>query len=218
MNYKNLSAKNICVSIANKSFEECLLICKNAELVELRLDLLNLDFNHLEQLFKLDTQYIITHRLGELLNEQATAFLMNIIDLGAKYIDIELEENNKYITELIEYAQNADCKIILSYHNFEHTPNMEELQKIIDSAKNKNADYVKIATQVKSQTEVARILSLYEKNDKIIAFGMGEVGRISRVTSLYLGANFTYVAPDKNSSTASGQLTFDEMSNIFKLI
>ena len=193
-------------------------IAKNANLVELRLDLLNLNLDELKQLFDLDTKYIITNRLGDFINEQGSAFLKNIIDLGADFIDVELEQNNEYLSDLIEFTKASNCKLIISYHNFEHTPSKEELQNIIDSAKKLNADYVKIATEVKTQKDVLRILSLYENNDKLIAFGMGEIGRISRVTSLYMGAEFTYVSIDDENKTASGQLTVDEMNKVFNLI
>lgn len=218
MNYNQLSDKNICVSIANKTFAECIEIAKNAKFVELRLDLLNLNLDELKQLFSLDTKYVITNRLGDYINEQASAFLMNIIDLGVDFIDIEIEEDNEYVSDLIKYSKNTNCKVILSYHNFERTPSKEEMQNIIDSAKEQNSDYVKIAVQATTKTDVARILSLYENNDKLIAFGMGEIGRISRVVSLYLGAEFTYVATDKESTTALGQLTSKEMNDIFKII
>ena len=218
MNYKQLSNNNLCISVANKNFAQCMEIAKNANLVELRLDLLNLNLDELKQLFDLDTKYVITNRLGDFINEQGSAFLKNIIDLGADFIDVELEENNEYLSDLIEFTKASNCKLIISYHNFEHTPSKEELQNIIDSAKKLNADYVKIATEVKTQKDVLRLLSLYENNDKLIAFGMGEVGRISRVTSLYLGAEFTYVSFDNDNKTASGQLTIDEMNKIFNLI
>jgi len=218
MNYKQLSNKNICVSIANKTFTECLEIAKNAEIVELRLDLLDLNLDELKQLFSLDTRFVITNRLGDYINEQAAAFLMNIIDLGVAFIDIEIEEDNEHLSSLIDYAKVTNCKVILSYHNFERTPSVEEMQTIIDLAKSQNADYVKIAVQASSKVDTARVLSLYENNDKLIAFGMGEVGRISRVTSLYLGADFTYVAPDNESATASGQLTIEEMLKVFQTI
>ncbi len=218
MNYKRLSNKNLCVSIANKPFNKCIDIAKIAYLVELRLDLLNLNLDELKQLFDLNTKYIITNRLGDTINEQGAAFLKNIIDLGANYIDVEFEENNEYLTDLISFTKLTNCKVILSYHNFEHTPSNKELQNIIDLAKNQKADFVKIATEVTTQKDVLRILSLYENNDKLIAFGMGEVGRISRVASLYMGAEFTYVSVDEDNKTASGQLTVDEMNTLFDII
>ena len=193
-------------------------IAEQAELVELRLDLLNLGFDDLSKLFKLDTKFLVTHRLGEFLNDLSSGYMKNIIDLGADYIDIEFEEENKYVDDLIEYAQQNSCKVVLSYHNYEYTPDTAYLNEIIKIAKNKKADYVKIATKVSVKSDVAKILSLYQENDKLIAFGMGEIGKISRLASLYLGAEFTYVAWDKDNKTAEGQYTFDEMKKIIELI
>ena len=218
MNYKQLSNNNLCVSIANKSFEECVEIIKKNKLVELRLDLLFFNDKQYEQILKLDAEFVVTCRYGESATLDRINVLKNVIDLGANYVDIELEFNNEFFDEIIKYAKQRNCKVIISYHNFEHTPNKKELQNIVDTAKSKGADYVKIATEVKTQKDVLRILSLYENNDKLIAFGMGEVGRISRVASLYMGAEFTYVSIDDENKTASGQLTVDEMNKVFGLI
>lgn len=218
MNYKQLSNKNLCISLANKSFNECVDLIKKYELVELRLDLLMLNDKEFEEILKLNTKLIATCRHGESANNDRISVLKNLIDLGADYIDIELDFKNAFFDEIIEYAKKQNCKIIISYHNFEHTPSKTELQNIIDTAKEKKADYVKIATEVKTQKDVLKILSLYEDNDKIIAFGMGEVGRISRVSSLYMGAEFTYVSADDHTKTAAGQLSINEMREIINII
>ena len=218
MKQHSLSDKNLCVSIANSSFDECVEIVKNNALVELRLDLLSLSDKEYEYLLKLNTQYIVTCRYSEDKHPNAIDTLKKVILLGADYVDIEWHLNTPYFNEILKLAKSKNCKVIVSYHNFEATPSVTEMQNIIDTAKNKGADYVKIATEVKTQKDSIKLLSLYEHNDKLIAFGMGELGRISRVSSLYMGADFTYVSIDENNKTASGQLTTDEMKTIFKLI
>jgi len=50
----------------------------------------------------------------------------------------------------------------------------------------------------------------------IVAFGMGKLGRVSRLASLYCGAAFTYVAADSGQATAPGQFTRSEMEQLLK--
>ncbi|MDX1596241.1 MAG: type I 3-dehydroquinate dehydratase, partial [Nitrosopumilaceae archaeon] len=61
------------------------------------------------------------------------------------------------------------------------------------------------------------ILQLYRKKGKtnLIAFAMGEEGRISRILCLHLGSPYTYVSLGK--AVAPGQFSVDEIKKIAKL-
>ena len=45
---------------------------------------------------------------------------------------------------LITEAKSKNIQIVLSYHNFETTPNLAELKTIATEAKDKGADIIKI--------------------------------------------------------------------------
>ena len=76
---------------------------------------------------------------------------------------------------------------------------------------------VKIVTTAKSVDDSIRTLQLYSKNGKnnLIAFAMGDNGRISRILCLYLGSPYTYVSLGK--PVAPGQLSIDEVKKIISL-
>jgi 3-dehydroquinate dehydratase len=50
------------------------------------------------------------------------------------------------------------------------------MQEIIDTCFSQGADVAKIATMARSKRDAARVLSLYESNDNIVALAMGEEG------------------------------------------
>jgi 3-dehydroquinate dehydratase-1 len=81
----------------------------------------------------------------------------------------------------------------------------------------KFSNSVKIVTTSKSVEDSTRILQMYSMNKKInlIAFAMGDSGRISRVLCLYLGSPYTYVSLGK--PVAPGQFSLDEMKKIISL-
>ena len=76
--------------------------------------------------------------------------------------------------------------------------------------------YVKIVTTAKGPTDTATILALYSRaaRTNLVAFAMGDSGKISRLLCLYLGSPFTYVALGK--PTAPGQFSAKQLSSILK--
>ena len=81
----------------------------------------------------------------------------------------------------------------------------------------KFSNNIKIVTMAKSINDGSRILSLYSnaKNVKLIAFSMGNLGKISRLLCLLLGSPYTYVS--LNRSVAPGQFSLDEVKSIFTI-
>lgn len=215
----NTIGNKLCVSIANKNFQECYEISSNYNFIELRLDLLDLSNNQLQKLFALKTAFIATYR--ENLNQQnknKEKILLNALNLGAQFVDIEIDADQYTFNTITKFAKTLNKKLIISYHNYTKTPTKTELQNIINSAKKHKPNYIKIVTTANNKADVSRILSLYEKNTKIIAFAMGEIGKISRIASLFLGSDFTYTSAEKGSETAPGQYNYLTLSEVLKKI
>jgi 3-dehydroquinate dehydratase-1 len=61
------------------------------------------------------------------------------------------------------------------------------------------------------------ILSLYkfQNNTNLIAFAMGDYGRMSRILCTQLGSPYTYVSLGK--PVAPGQFSLDEIKSVFEL-
>jgi len=58
------------------------------------------------------------------------------------------------------------------------------------------------------------LLSLYQNGKRMVVFGMGELGKISRIISPFLGAEFTFASVDDTLNTAPGQISFDKLNYI----
>jgi len=142
-----------------------------------------------------------------------------IIKLIAEYnpflLDVEFNTIKKN-SELLKYLKTTKTKLLISWHDFKKTPKFSELiNKMNQMAKfSKN---VKIVTTAESVDDSTRILRMYSRNGKInlIAFAMGNSGRISRILCLYLGSPYTYVSLGK--PVAPGQFSVDEMKKIVKI-
>ncbi len=141
---------------------------------------------------------------------------ISIIKLIAEYnpflLDIEFNtiKNNK---NFLRYLRNTNTDLLISWHNFKQTPSESILKKQYFKMK-KFSNNIKIVTTAKTVNDIPKILSLYnnKKNTRLVAFCMSDIGKISRLLSLFLGSPFTYVSLGK--PIAPGQLRLDEIKSM----
>ena len=141
---------------------------------------------------------------------------ISILKLISEYkpflLDVEFNTIRKN-KELYNYIKKTKSPILVSWHDFKKTPSTNTLIKMQKQMK-KFSNYIKIVTTAKSINDSSNVLSLYSKADKtkLIAFAMGNNGRMSRILCLFLGSPFTYVALGK--PIAPGQFNVDEIKDI----
>jgi len=144
---------------------------------------------------------------------------VSIIKLIAEYnpflLDIEYDTLRKN-KNLQRYLKNTGTNTLVSWHNFKQTPTASVLKKKLSEMK-KFSNNIKIVTMAKSINDGSRILSLYNnsKNVKLIAFSMGNFGKMSRLLCLLLGSPYTYVSLGR--PIAPGQFSLDEVKSIFTI-
>ena len=144
---------------------------------------------------------------------------ISIIKLIAEYepflLDIEYDTLRKN-KGLQRYLKNTNTNTLVSWHNFKQTPAISILKKKLSEMK-KFSNNIKIVTIAKSINDGSRILSLYNnsKNVKLIAFSMGNLGKMSRLLCLLLGSPYTYVSLGR--PIAPGQFSLDEVKSIFTI-
>ncbi|MDR3366130.1 MAG: type I 3-dehydroquinate dehydratase [Prevotellaceae bacterium] len=215
---KNVASPKICISIGVSDYAECCGIAQRSAMFELRLDLMQLEPAQLERLLRYPALTVATCREGKYGDAERLQLLQFAVRSGASYVDVELEADETYRRTLVELAKKHGCKIIISYHNFEQTPTLPEMRQIIAECRSKGADVVKLVTAARSAHDSARILSLYEGEKSLVAFAMGDAGKITRVAGLYLGAPFTYASPALGLEAAPGQIAAERMSAILRLL
>lgn len=204
----------ICVSIAERDLNRCKDALLDSELAELRIDLIDFSESEIKELFALPVDIIATCRPGTKSESQREAILLSAISSGAAYVDIEVDADIDYFFRIRDKAKQQNCKLIVSYHDLKHTPQIAELEDILGQCLRMEADIAKLACRVHSPADCARILSLYQEERTIIAFGLGKMGSFTRIASLFLGAPFTYAALAPGKETADGQLDRQRLKNI----
>ena len=199
-----------------KSFE------KTADLVEIRIDGIS-DLNLEKLLQHPRPQVIITNRRsGEggkftgSTNEQFE-ILSEAIKHGTEYIDVEMSWGKEFVKKIL--AQSDKTKVICSYHNFNDTPS--NLTSIYRTIRGTGTHVVKIAVMANDITDNMKVFNLLKKTrhdrQPVIAFCMGEFGQISRILADVFGGYLTYASQNAEEITGPGQLTLDDLTNIYRI-
>ena len=143
---------------------------------------------------------------------------VSILKLIAEYrpylLDIEFSTVSKN-KSLLEYVRKTGTQVLVSWHDFKRTQSFSALYSRMQNMK-KFSKNVKIVTMANSVNDATTVLSLYRKQDEnLVAFSMGDYGKVSRILCMSLGSPFTYVSLGK--PIAPGQFSVDEVKSIIRL-
>lgn len=210
----------ICVSLAEKSLPACLEALEGLDFAEIRLDAMSsLTLDDVRHLFSRPLRLIATCRpSGPFGTDDRKAMLIAAIRSGATYVDIETESEPGYRDEIAKEARTHGCKVIISFHDYEMTPERQELEAIVASCFDGGADVAKIACKVHSDRDCARLLGLLDSDRQVVAIGMGGMGRITRIAAPLLGSPFTFAALSKGKETAEGQIDRETLENMWEVL
>jgi len=144
--------------------------------------------------------------------------LLDAIPFKPSFIDLELKVPEENRRQLLVAISGKATRMIISHHDFSMTPDYSTLSEILRRQMESGAHIGKIVTLAHDHLDVLRVLQLQEEasrnNFPLIAFCMGEAGRVSRAVTLLLGGFMTYAALDGTSTTAPGQLTVQELCTV----
>jgi 3-dehydroquinate dehydratase-1 len=167
------------------------------DIVEVRLDLIGADTPAWpEQIRNIAQPVIVTIRLASeggkwTQPDEARLPLFETALQQATAVDVE------YRSPLMKQVSALACKhqraLIISYHDFERTPPLSELQQIIRTGANYGT-VVKIATLTKTEEDVATLRALFAEQcaASVCLLGMGPLGPRTRVEFPRLGSCLTY--------------------------
>ncbi|MBN1501242.1 MAG: type I 3-dehydroquinate dehydratase [Spirochaetes bacterium] len=208
----------ICVAAADCSIDFIKKLAAEHEMIELRFDLLDISDADVREIVSINSNIIATCRPEKISDPDRIRILKNAIDAGVKYVDVEIDSSDDFKNQICTYAKSKQVKIIISYHNYEKTPLKRELEEIVEWSHENNADICKIACMINSTSDAARILSMYDYEKSVVAIGMGELGKITRIAAVKLGAPFTFAGISDVNKTAPGQISSEKLNTIFGLI
>ena len=132
-------------------------------------------------------------------------------------VDIEMSSDEEFVKEMRDITLANGTKIIMSYHNFDYTPEEDEIRRMLVKGQDLDGDIVKLAIMPKSKGDVITLMNAVHKtgsklNIPVIAISMGEIGQITRIACRIMGTALTFAAGI--GASAPGQFAFKEMKDI----
>jgi len=130
-------------------------------------------------------------------------------------IDTEMSNSEAMVAEMKAACRSAGCPLILSYHNFDETPDEAFILDRLVTAGKLGADVAKAAVMPKSYKDVLTLLSATytartERLDiPIITMAMGEEGGITRIAGGLFGSDLTFALG--KASSAPGQIPIADL-------
>lgn len=137
-------------------------------------------------------------------------------------IDVELFTGDYHVKEIIEAAHARNIKVIISNHDFQKTPEKEELVRRLCKMQELGADMIKIAVMPQSKRDVLTLLCAEEEmatkhaTCPMCAISMGKLGAVTRACGEIFGSALTFGAVGKLS--APGQIKIEELRSIMECL
>jgi 3-dehydroquinate dehydratase / shikimate dehydrogenase len=216
----------ICIPIVGasmpKALEQITSAEKIADILELRLDLIHSpDLKVL--LNAVSKPVIVTNRSkldgGQFRggDNERLQVLRDAIAAGANYVDIEVSTPREFLQPFLEGHDSS--RIILSYHDFSHTP--EDLNPVYETMGALPGDVIKIVTYARDLSDNLKMFQLLKRakkeNKKLIGLCMGDLGEISRVLSPLYGGMLTFGSLETGQESAPGQIPANTLKNIYRV-
>ena len=211
----------ICAAIVENDLDGIKSVESLVDLFEVRIDLIGEDWQDVVK--NLEKPWMACNRRkeegGDWRGSESGRVeeLLTALELDADIVDIELAtpDIEKVVNEI---GGKANC--LISYHNLEDTPPLEEMHDIIKRQLSVGADICKVVTTARSIADNIAVFQLIQDfpETKVVSFAMGDLGQISRVLCPLAGGYFTYASVKEGSESAAGQLTVKQLRRIYASI
>jgi len=197
-------------------------INQGADLIELRIDGLH-DSTGWEKLLPVKVPVILTNRperegggfKGD--ENKRVEVLLQGIARGVSCIDIEFSTPEPLRERVMSQAKKSSIAVLMSHHDFSLTPTIEVLTDMAKRLVGAGCDLAKIVTFAGDRKDALRVLDfLAQVQDEVavplIAFAMGDAGRITRIAAPVFGSPIVYAAAGE--ATAPGQFDVATMKRL----
>jgi len=135
---------------------------------------------------------------------------------GCQLLDVELQTALKCKGEQLQKLRSK-AALILSFHDFHATKKLDET---LERMRHYPADFYKVVSTATTLSDNVTMMKFLEKESDrhaLVGLCMGEQGIISRLLAVRAGSAFTFAAVSPGEQTAPGQVTAQELRNVYRI-
>jgi 3-dehydroquinate dehydratase-1 len=136
-------------------------------------------------------------------------------------IDYELSNAPAELERLREVSAANGISMVMSYHNFQLTPDAATMDGKFSAAHRLGADVAKVAVMPKTVQDVLALLAATDRARQtidipLITMAMGGIGSLSRIAGWMYGSAATFAVG--KSSSAPGQIAIEELRSTLAIV
>ena len=137
-------------------------------------------------------------------------------------VDVEVFTGDEIVSRIIREAHAANVYVVASNHDFDKTPDKDDIVGRLRKMQDMDADIPKIAVMPRCKRDVLTLLAATEEmatdyaDRPIITMSMSGTGVISRICGEVFGSALTFGAAGKAS--APGQMGVQDLSTVLGLL
>lgn len=133
---------------------------------------------------------------------------------AVEMVDFEMGNAAADVQAVRECSRAEGIALVLSYHNFNETPAVQELVERLRQAQRLGADVAKVAVMPRAPQDVLRLLEATaqasaELSIPVVSMSMGGWGSVSRLCGGVFGSAMTFAVGQ--SSSAPGQMPIEDV-------
>jgi 3-dehydroquinate dehydratase-1 len=136
-------------------------------------------------------------------------------------IDYELSNAPADLQRLRKVSKANAITMIMSYHNFQMTPDAVTLDSKFVAAERLGADVAKVAVMPQTEQDVLALLAATDRARQkvgvpLISMSMGGIGSLSRIMGWVYGSAATFAVG--KSSSAPGQIAIEDLRSVLATV
>lgn len=129
-------------------------------------------------------------------------------------VDFEMDNAPEHVAQVRALARRAGIPLVLSFHDFERTPDDATLAARFAQAQRLGADVAKVAVMPQSMEDVHRLLGATLRASRaldipVISMSMGGLGAVSRICGGVFGSALTFAVG--SAASAPGQIAIEDV-------
>lgn len=136
---------------------------------------------------------------------------------GFPLADLEIESAEQMLPQQIADLRATGVALIVSYHDFHATGDLEAVTVRIARFQPEFAKIVPTAQTLADNLSLFRLLARSGQSQPIVGITMGEYGQISRVLGPHFGSAFTFASTAQGEESAPGQLTARTLLDLYRV-
>ena len=136
-------------------------------------------------------------------------------------VDFEMGNEPAHVRRMRELTRASGTMLVLSFHDFERTPELDILTQRFAQAERLGADVAKVAVMPRGMEDVLTLLTATLQSSRtlaipVVSMSMAGLGSVTRLCGAAFGSAMTFAVGQ--SGSAPGQMPIEDLNTVLAIL